>query len=134
MYRWYASLRQRPNLRITESSSPVAVAVVAAPMRKLWQEYNSQLKSRTDRDSRRYDTKRWRDREEPSLKIKRGPCDDPLLAKYANTAETGQSSLPDFPKGNHSSSSERICLRLLDDHSDYLGASLESTDTSAGVR
>ena len=98
MYRWYASLRQRPKLRVTKSFSSVAAAVVAAPMRKLWPEYYLQLKPRTDLDSRRYDTKRWRDRREPSLKIKRGPCDDPLLAKYANSAETGQSSLPDFPR------------------------------------
>ena len=39
-YDKYAELFQRPRVWIVESSTPLAAAVVAAPMRKLWPEYN----------------------------------------------------------------------------------------------
>ena len=39
-YDKYAELFQRPRVWIVEFSTPLAAAVVAAPMRKLWPEYN----------------------------------------------------------------------------------------------
>ena len=90
MYRLYKSLLHLPSVCIVASGTPLAEAVVAAPIRKDRPEQWVQSMPAFVRVVRRDEISACWVKSEPLLSIKRGPSLNPLTAMQANTAFTGQ--------------------------------------------
>ena len=73
-----------------ESLRPALAAAEAAPIRKLCPLNRDASNPATINACRKECTRRGRESEEPSLKMKSGPRVVGLMARYARTAETGQ--------------------------------------------
>ncbi len=89
MYALNVLLFHRPNSLVVESSTPRALAVGVAPIRKLWPVNPEQSILADDNDRCTSCTSLTRDRGQPSLKINSGPERVPLTAMYAKSNDTG---------------------------------------------
>ena len=96
-YRLKESFAHLPSVCTVLSLMPLAIAVVAAPMRKECPEYREQSILASCSAARTFSTKICRDSGRPSLSLNNGPSSWPLKARYARIAATGQISFCVLP-------------------------------------
>ena len=97
MYSRYAELLHHPKVLIRESSTPLAAAVDATPILKLCPANWDACIPATVRADRTFATNKSLDNGVPSLKVKKGPGEEPRTARYADIAATGHNLFCVFP-------------------------------------
>ena len=109
-----ATLSHLPRVLITESSIPLAAAVVAVPMQKLWLQYFCWSTLAELRAVWTTSTKRPLVRNCPSSNKNRGPGCEPRTVKYPSSTATVHKSKTVLPTNRSTPCQNGVGFRLLD--------------------
>ena len=134
MYNLYAALFQRPRVWMSESSSPLWAAVVAAPIRKLCPLYLECCTPTSRNAACRRETNIDLVSGSPLVAIKRGPWPELRTLMYSISALTGHTSDPVDPRKTSTPKRKGSVLLCLMRSRTNEGHSWLSMATSARLR